>query len=156
MSGLRVSLDQLDLDEEEIYQNARYQGKPFTGTACGEEGQEVYEIPYENGSAHGRCVWRYKKSGKLSTEDFVEHGTIIKSTSWYSPGDVVGPKTVPGSIIHPAHSRMSVSPKRVGRRVTPGTGRTACGRCAGIWRRGSAFRRTLRLRTTTVISARTF
>ncbi len=89
MSGLRVSLDQLDLDEEEIYQNARYQGKPFTGTACGEEGQEVYEIPYENGSAHGRCVWRYKKSGKLSTEDFVEHGTIIKSTSWYSPGDVV-------------------------------------------------------------------
>ena len=89
MDGPCVSLDQLELDEEDLYINAAYQGKPFTGTACGEEGQETYEIPYIDGMAHGRCVWHWKKSGKLSTEEYVDHGTVIKGTFWYPPGDVI-------------------------------------------------------------------
>lgn len=89
MDGLRLTLEELDLDDEDLYKNAMYQGKPFTGTACGTDGQEEYEIPYENGMAHGHCLWRYSKSGKLSGETFAEHGQVIKSRSWYPPGDIL-------------------------------------------------------------------
>lgn len=85
---LRVRLDQLETSEEDIYREAVYQGRPFTGVAWDDDGQETCEIPYVDGEAHGRCVWRYK-NGRPSLDDLVDHGTVVESTSWYPPGDVV-------------------------------------------------------------------
>lgn len=85
---LRVPLGQLDTDEEDIYRNAFWQGKPFTGVAWDDDGRETGEIPYVEGMAHGRCVWRYK-NGKLSLEELADRGSVVESTSWWPPGDVV-------------------------------------------------------------------
>ena len=85
---LRVPLEELETSDEDIYRGAVSQGRPFTGVAWDSGGQESGEIPYVNGAAHGRCVWRYK-NGRLSLDELVEHGTVVESTSWYPPGDVV-------------------------------------------------------------------
>lgn len=88
MEELRVPLRELETSDEDIYRDAVYQGRPFTGVAWGKDGEETCEIPYADGTAHGRCRWWYK-NGKLSLDELVDHGEVVESTSWYPPGDAV-------------------------------------------------------------------
>ncbi|MEY8386958.1 hypothetical protein AALC17_06595 [Oscillospiraceae bacterium 38-13] len=85
---LRVPLSRLETSDEDLYQDAVYQGRPFTGTAWGDDGGERFEIPYVDGRAHGRCVWRFK-NGKPSLDERAEGGVVVESTAWWPPGDVV-------------------------------------------------------------------
>lgn len=85
---LRVPLDQLETSEEDLYREAVFQGRPFTGLACGDGGGELCEIPFVDGMAHGLCVWRFQ-NGRRSLEERAEHGVVVESTAWWPPGDVI-------------------------------------------------------------------
>lgn len=91
---LRIPMDDLETNPEDSYFNAVYQGRPFTGIACDEWNGEYSEIPYVNGTAHGRCFWLFS-NGALASEEFVEHGEVVDSVSWWPPGDTVRHRQTP-------------------------------------------------------------
>lgn len=94
---LRVPLRELETSDEDIYRDAVYQGRPFTGVAWGEDGRETCELSYEEGVAHGRCRWWYQ-NGKLSLDEVLDHGEIVESTSWWAPGDVIHRREAGGQV----------------------------------------------------------
>lgn len=94
---LRIPLSDLVTSDEDIYQGAVYQGRPFTGVVWGKDGTETCEIPYVNGSAHGRCRWWYQ-NGKPSLDEVLDHGEIVESTSWWVPGDVIHRREAGGQV----------------------------------------------------------
>lgn len=86
--GIRVPLAELETSEDDIYVNAKYRGRPFTGVAFDDSGGEYAEYSYLDGAAHGRSFSRFA-GGKLADDEVWDHGKLVSGTYWWPPGDAV-------------------------------------------------------------------
>ncbi len=84
---LRVNFDEIETSEEDIFREAKYQGKLFSGTAIADDGKVHSEYRYNNGLGEGRSFSVYE-NGQLEGEWFMENGETITETQWYENGTV--------------------------------------------------------------------
>ncbi len=92
---LRVPQDEIEVNEDNCFFEAVFQGKPFTGIAWSDEDGEYSEISYVDGTAQGRCFSLFA-NGAMSSEEWVEQGRTVKSTSWWPPGEIIWRRYAPG------------------------------------------------------------
>lgn len=88
MEPLKLSIHEVDTNEENPYLDAVYQGKPFTGVIWDEWNGEYTETPYVEGLAHGRAFCRFD-NGALAWEELLDHGQVMESTAWWPKGQVI-------------------------------------------------------------------
>lgn len=88
MELLRVSMNEIDTNEENPYLDAVYRGHPFTGVAWDEWNGAYSETPYVEGLAHGRAFCRFD-NGALAWEELLDRGQVVESTAWWPKGQVI-------------------------------------------------------------------
>lgn len=70
---LRVNFDEIETSEEDIFRNAKYQGKLFSGIAIADDGKVYSKYRYNNGFGDG-CSFSVYENGQLEGEWFMENG----------------------------------------------------------------------------------
>ena len=88
MANERIPLDDLELSEIDIYKDALYEGKPFTGTAVDDDKGIHTEWPFVDGNGHGRWFSVYP-DGQLQEEIMLDHGEMISERTWNKAGCLI-------------------------------------------------------------------
>ncbi len=88
MENKQISIDDLELSEIDIYKDALYEGKPFTGTAVDDDKGIHTEWPFVDGNGHGRWFSVYP-NGQLQDETILDHGEIISERIWNREGRII-------------------------------------------------------------------
>ena len=88
MANEQIPLDDLELSEIDIYKDAMYEGKPFTGTAVDDYKGIHTEWPFVDGNGHGRWFSVYS-DGQLQEEIMLDHGEMISERTWNKAGCLI-------------------------------------------------------------------
>ena len=88
MSKSIVQIDDLELSEYDIYKEAMYEGRPFTGTAISDGDGLHEEWTFVGGNGHGRWFSEYS-NGQLCEEVFLDNGEVISEREWNKKGQLI-------------------------------------------------------------------
>lgn len=85
---LRVSFDEIETSEEDIYHDAVYEGEPFTGIAIDDDNGIHSEYEYIDGLANGNWISRYS-NGNIQSETVLDMGEMISDKGWTEDGKLI-------------------------------------------------------------------
>ncbi len=87
MENDQVLIEDLELSDYDIYKEAMYEGKPYTGTAVEDDEGIHTEWTFVDGNGHGRWFSVYP-DGRLFEETILEHGDVISERTWNKRGQL--------------------------------------------------------------------
>ncbi|MBR4240938.1 MAG: hypothetical protein IKR97_01825 [Eubacterium sp.] len=85
MEEKKISFDDLETSDWDIFQEATLDGKPFTGVAVDDYNGVHSEYHYVNGNGHGRCFSVFD-NGQLQEEIILNHGETLSERTWTKEG----------------------------------------------------------------------
>lgn len=85
MDEKKVSFEELETSDWDIFQEATLDGEPFTGVAIGDYNGVHSEYYYVNGNGHGRCFSVFD-NGQLQEEIILDHGDTLSERTWTKEG----------------------------------------------------------------------
>lgn len=88
MSNIIVQIKDLELSDYDLYYEAMYEGKPFTGTAISDKDGVHTEWTFVNGNGHGRWFSVFP-NGQLNDELFLDDGEVISERIWNREGQLL-------------------------------------------------------------------
>lgn len=88
MANERVLIDDLELGEIDIYKEAMYEDKPFTGIAVDDDDGIHTEWTFVDGNGHGRWFSLFP-NGQLQEEIILDHGEVISERIWNKDGGLI-------------------------------------------------------------------
>ena len=88
MTEVRVQIEDLELSDYDIYKEAMYEDKPFTGIAVEDDNGIHTEWSFVNGNGHGRWFSVYH-DGQLFEETILEYGKVISERTWNKKGQLI-------------------------------------------------------------------